>query len=330
MGKQKKKQVRPRKRIDRSQQADYDYHLPVLLKDSVDFLASDPNGIYIDGTLGGGGHSNEILSRLGPQGRLYSFDKDEEAIEHCKNRFADELQKGEDSRIILVNDCFSNANDILENRRGATQGFLLDLGVSSRQLDESRRGFTYRVNSRLDMKFGSHGKSAEDLLNAAKEEELERILRLYGEEPFSRVIARRLVEKRRAVPLLNTFDLRGVVEEVVPQSLIFKALSRVFQAVRIAVNDELSVLENTLSNSMPLFKKGGRFVVISYHSLEDRIVKNFFRENSRIQCTITNGIPTNSVPDFKLLFTKPYLPNEEEIKSNPRARSAKMRIAEKI
>ena len=332
MKKKKKKRSSLKKKKLVKKPIEYDYHLPVMLKQCCDYLITDCEGTYIDGTLGGGGHTEEILTRLGPKGRLYSFDKDLTAIEHCNAKFADELSKGEESKLIIVNDCFSNAGSH-KDFRGEFQGVLLDLGVSSRQLDESRRGFSYRVNSRLDMRFSSHGRSAEELLNAAKEEELENILRTYGEEPFSGRIARRIGEVRRASPLKYTFDLRNIIEEVVPGNLRFKALSRVFQALRIAVNEELNVLEKTLNNSLEFLAPGARIVIMSYHSLEDRIVKNFFRQHSKVRKfskSNSDNDEANNVPKLKLVAGKPITADFKEITANPRARSAKLRVAEII
>ena len=310
----KKKKPKSRKRIDKSQQAEYDYHLPVLKKESCDLLLKSSSGSYIDGTLGGGGHTKEILNRLDNQGKIYAFDEDIAAIEHCKEKFAGELQKKE-SRLVLLNENFSKACSIKEIR-GEAKGLLLDLGVSSRQLDDSRRGFTYRANTHLDMRFGSQGRTAKDLLNAANEEELGLILRKYGEEPFAEKIARRIGEKRRAFPLNSTFDLRLIVEETVPKKNLYPTLSRVFQAIRIAVNDELGILEYTLENIVPVLDSQGRIVVISYHSLEDRIVKNTFKDLCKMGKTI------NITP-------KPITASKEELKINPRARSAKLRVVEK-
>jgi 16S rRNA (cytosine1402-N4)-methyltransferase len=313
----------------------YDYHLPVLLNESVELLITNPDGNYIDGTLGGGGHCAEILKRLGSKGKLFSFDKDNEAIDYCKKRFEEELKRDK-PKLILKNRCFSTACSIKE-LRGKTQGILLDLGLSSRQLDTSRRGFSYRANSRLNMQFGSHGRSAEELLNAADEEELERIFRCYGEEPFARTLARRLVENRRAASISTTFGLRDIVRESVPAGMLTKSLSRVFQAVRIAVNDELEVLRAMLTSAPDLLVVGGRIVVISYHSLEDRIVKNYFRDNSaakshisQYQSTKPTEINSNTMPIFRILTKKPIIPSKAEQQQNPRSRSAKMRAAEKI
>lgn len=312
-----------------------------MLKEACDLVVGSPDGIYIDGTLGGGGHTSEILSRLSPKGKLFSFDKDEEAIDHCRKKFASELSCGAASRLVLVNDCFSNACSI-EEARGSTQGILLDLGVSSRQLDNSRRGFSYRANSRLDMKFGSRGTSAEDILFTAAEEELESILRLYGEEPFAKRIARRLVESRRASSLTTTFELRDIISECVPQHILQKSLSRVFQALRIAVNGELDALELFIKNSAKLMASGGNIVIISYHSLEDRIVKNFFKEQSlpesyqkehKNKYKIDNSLDinkANTVPYLQIITKKPITPSFDEINLNPRSRSAKMRAAKYV
>ncbi|MFA6571512.1 MAG: 16S rRNA (cytosine(1402)-N(4))-methyltransferase RsmH, partial [Bacteroidota bacterium] len=211
--------------------------MPVLLNVILERLVTDPDGVYIDGTLGGGGHTEEILKRLSPKGKLYAFDLDTAAINHCREKFRGELGKGEDSRLVLVNESYRMACSI-KGAEGTINGFLLDLGVSSRQLDDGCRGFSYRANSALDMRFGSQGASASEILHAAKEEELERILRNYGEEPFAKQIASRLVEVRRFSAINTTFDLRNIVEACVPAGMKFSSLSRVFQAFRIATNDE--------------------------------------------------------------------------------------------
>lgn len=324
-----KKAKRNKLRIDRSQQVEYDYHLPVFKDLASDYLVTEKNGIYIDGTLGGGGHAAEVLKRLGFRGKLLGFDKDEEAIEHCRIKFAAELEGGEDSRLVLVNECFSKACSIAK-RWGETSGILLDLGVSSRQLDESRRGFSYRENAPIDLRFGSKGISAEQLINTASEEELESILRQFGEEPFAKVIARRIAQIRRVTPVKLTFQLRTIVEECVPGHLRLSSLSRVFQAFRIAINEELGVLGEILDCCSSFIAINGRIVVISYHSLEDRIVKNKFREKSKIQRTNNYALNkiANTVPELKILTPKPLIPDENEILLNPRARSAKMRVAE--
>jgi 16S rRNA (cytosine1402-N4)-methyltransferase len=324
--KKKKKSVSEEK----VQRAEYDYHLPVLLQQSCDFLVTKPDGKYIDGTLGGGGHSGEILRRLSPQGSLFSFDKDEQAISFCREKFWGELQNGSNSRLKLINECFSKACSIT-GVVGGTDGILLDLGLSSRQLDESRRGFSYRKDTSLDMRFGPDGKTAEEILHAAKEEEIIAILRNYGEEPFANRIARCIMLQRRAFPINTTFALRAVVEESVPDQQRTKSLSRVFQAFRIAVNNELEVLYNALHNCLPIMSDGARIVVISYHSLEDRIVKSFFKEQSIKKAQIkSDSVLTKNMPLLKILTPKPILPDDEEIARNPRARSAKMRVGEVV
>lgn len=320
--KKKKKSAAKRKKIDRTKQAPYDYHKPVLLEKSIDSLITDKSGIYVDGTLGGGGHAAAILQRLSSGGTLIAFDKDEESISRCRTLFRGELSKGDDSRLKIVNQSFTGVCSI-EWIQGKASGFLLDLGVSSRQLDSAEKGFTYREDSTLDMRFGNHGKTAAEILNSAPEEELTKIFRRCGEEPFSRPIARRIAEIRRAFPFETTFQLRRVVEEIVPPKMKYNSLSRVFQALRIAVNDELTELSYTLENFIPMLAKGGRIVVISYHSLEDRIVKNIFRDYSKHGKDEETAI-------LKILTKKPITADETEIRENPRARSAKMRASEKI
>lgn len=284
------------------------------------------SGIFIDGTLGGGGHAALILRKLGSGGNLWAFDKDEHSIRHCRSKFEEELSI-EPPRIVLFNKCFGEACSIVR-QHGNFSGLLLDLGVSSMQLDTDQRGLSYRVNSRLDMRFGDSGISAEDLINNSSEEELYRILKTYGEEPRARMLAKRIVERRRSLAISTTFDLRYIIEQFVPQSLHFKTLSRVFQAFRIAVNRELEVLETTLAEALPILEVGGRIVVISYHSLEDRIVKNFFKEHSFKKNDEVDI--SNPVPKLKLITPKPLVPDNDEIERNPRARSAKLRVAERI
>jgi 16S rRNA (cytosine1402-N4)-methyltransferase len=300
---------------DKSKIEDYDYHNPVLRDLTIEYLINDTGGIYIDGTLGGGGHAAEILRRLEFRGKLIAFDMDVNAIEHCHTIF----QKEEDAqRLEIYNYCFMKARLIAEQKYGKINGLLLDLGVSSMQLDSTAIGLSYRVDSDLDMRFGSEGKTAKELLNESDEDELLFILRTYGEEPNAKAIARRIIERRRLDAMETTFDLRSAVEEVTPEKFRTKALSRVFQAVRIAVNDELDVLQKTLVDIIPILVPGGRIVVMSYHSLEDRIVKEVFKEYS-----------SKENPQLKILTKKPIIADEEEIKRNPRSRSVKIRVAEK-
>jgi 16S rRNA (cytosine1402-N4)-methyltransferase len=299
------------------------YHTPVLLKETIDLLFTKADGIYIDGTIGGGGHSEALLAKLSSGGKIFGFDKDPEAIEHCKEKFKNELEKGENSRIELFNECFSKACSITRHR-GEWTGFLLDLGVSSRQLDESRRGFSYRAAGPLDLRFSPHGRTAEDLVNAVDEEELAALLRKFGEEPFAKKIARRIVQQRKIAPIRTTVDLARIVESVVPRRSLASSLSRVFQALRIAINDELNVLHNALHSALQCLGNRSRIVVISYHSLEDRIVKNFFRQFSKSE------EKSSSMPKIKILTKKPLVPSEDEVKNNPRSRSAKLRAGEVV
>lgn len=326
MAKKKKKAGgRRRINIDRSMELDYEYHLPVLLEEAVSFLITDAQGTYIDGTLGGGGHAAAITKRLISGGKLLAFDKDEEAIGHCRVQFEEEMEKGGLSKIAFFNDSFVKACS-MEEIIGKAKGILLDLGVSSRQLDSEPRGFSYRFDAPLDLRFGSVGQTAAELLKSASENEITEILRKYGEEPFAKRLARRIAEKRASFPVDTTSQLKNIIEESVPFKLRYKALSRVFQALRIAVNNELGELEKALEEILPVLDIGGRIVVISYHSLEDRIVKNFFRENAPKGKYIAPG----EEKCLKILTKRPVTPDEEEIKRNPRARSAKLRVAEKV
>ena len=308
------------------------YHKPVLHREAISYLITNPNGLYIDGTLGGGGHSDLILQQLGPHGKLIAFDKDIDAINHCRERFKEILARGV-PQLELRNESFSKACSLAEEY-GGIQGLLLDLGVSSKHFDSTSGGFSYRTNSQLDMRFYPVGRTAEDLINSASEEELERIFRVYGEEKYSHKIARRICSIRRVKALRTTYDLRDAILQSIPSHNPTDILSRVFQAIRIVINNELEELETTLNSIFPVLNLGGRIVVISYHSLEDRIVKHFFKEHSEPK-THQNKYKTtikqsNSVPKLKILTNKPITPSEEEQKENPRSRSARMRVAERI
>lgn len=318
-----KKQYKSKRRPRVSENPDlqeYDYHLPVMLKECLDgLMVLGSAGTYIDGTLGGGGHTGEILSLLDQQGRLISYDADPDAIAHCTEKFADILEQTPTALSLRQMNFVSMIDDDIEN--DSISGVLLDLGVSSRQLDKGQRGISYRFNTKLDMRFGPQGQTAEELLNTIEEGQLHHILRGFGEEPFARIIARRIIERRRAAPLQSTFDLRHIIEECVPPHMASKSLARVFQAIRIAVNGELDVLERTIRGIIPKLKKGGRIVIMSYHSLEDRIVKHVFKELASKQ--------DDAIPSLKILTNKPIEATDEEIARNPRARTAKLRIAEK-
>ena len=318
-----KKQYKSKRRPRVSENPDlqeYDYHLPVMLNECLDGLMVLGNaGTYIDGTLGGGGHTGEILNRLDKQDRLISYDADPDAIAHCTEKFAEILEQTPPVLSLRQMNFVSMIDDDIENN--SISGVLLDLGVSSRQLDKGQRGISYRFNTKLDMRFGPQGQTAEELLNTIEEGQLHHILRGFGEEPFARIIARRIIERRRAAPLQSTFDLRHIIEECVPPHMASKSLARVFQAIRIAVNGELDVLERTIRGIIPKLKKGGRIVIMSYHSLEDRIVKHVFKELASKH--------DDMIPSLKILTNKPIEATDEEISRNPRARTAKLRIAEK-
>lgn len=309
--------------------ADYDYHLPVMLREAVDLLITRQDGIYIDGTLGGGGHAAEIIGRLNHGGNLIAFDKDEEAIEYNRVRLTGENQANTGMpKIVLVNDSFDKACSITEGK--AISGILLDLGVSSRQLDIAERGFSYRYDSLIDMRFGRKGESAETILNSYSVEQLTDILRRYGEEPKARQIAQSIVSFRRIAPLKSTGELIKIIQESTNPKYLNRTLSRVFQALRIAVNKELEVLEYTLNNIANILEKGGRIVVISYHSLEDRIVKQAFKKQSQIQHRDSVYGHPLAPPVLKIITKNPIVPSDDELIRNPRSRSAKLRAAEKL
>lgn len=315
-----------------AKEREYDYHDPVLLKECLHFLIVNKNGLYLDGTLGGGGHTAAILENLEPSGKLISFDKDPDAIDHCQKRFSTQIENGV---LQLRNASFDEACSIKEND-GKVSGLLLDLGVSSHQLDGSSRGISYRYDSKLDMRFGTEGETAKDFLQTASEEELIQVFEDYGEDPYSKKIARRIIEVRRASSLKTTTDLKQLIAELVPEKFLYKTLSRIFQAIRIRVNTELTILEKTLNCIIPKLETGGRIVVISYHSLEDRIVKDIFKKQAaKKRPSITKeekyfGNFVDIVPNIKLITKTPIVPTKKEIDANKRARSAKLRIAEKL
>lgn len=315
-----------------AKEREYDYHDPVLLKECLHFLIVNKNGLYLDGTLGGGGHTAAILENLEPSGKLISFDKDPDAIDHCQKRFSMQIENGV---LQLRNASFDEACSIKEND-GKVSGLLLDLGVSSHQLDGSSRGISYRYDSELDMRFGTEGETAKDFLQTASEEELIQVFEDYGEDPYSKKIARRIIEVRRASSLKTTTDLKQLIADLVPEKFLYKTLSRIFQAIRIRVNTELTILEKALNCIIPKLETGGRIVVISYHSLEDRIVKDIFKKQAaKKRPSITKeekyfGNFVDIVPNIKLITKSPIIPTKKEINANKRARSAKLRVAEKL
>lgn len=296
-----------------------EYHNPVLRQLSVDYLVSDPNGVYVDVTYGGGGHSRTIMKKL-EQGRLIAFDQDADA----------QSQLIEDERFTFVASNFKNLGRFLKYHQAyPVNGILADLGVSSHQFDTPGRGFSYREDGALDMRMNTQsGKSAQDVINQYDEKALSDIFYRYGELSDGRALARRILKAREGQPILTTQQLVEVLRPALPRGKENKSLSKIFQAIRIEVNQEMSVLEEFLTQTTDALKVGGRLVVISYHSLEDRLVKNFMR-SGRLDGEIEKDFYGNPLTPFKLITRKAVQPGEEEINDNPRARSAKLRVAEK-
>jgi len=302
-----------------------DYHEPVLLKESIDFLLTDRNGTYIDATFGGGGHSREILSRLGPNGKVLAFDVDD------SSRQIGEKLASEDRRFRFVNENFARLRSVAEETvTNSPCGFLFDLGVSSNQID-NETGFSYRRDERLDMRLDKRlAISAYEVVNSYEPEALADVFWKYGEEPRSRALARLIVKQRENGNIETTSQLAEVIQRIFGKSI--KALSRIFQAIRIEVNKELESLSEGLDAAVDLARRGGRIVVISYHSLEDRIVKEKFKyEASTCVCPPQAIICTcGKVARIKIITRKAVVPDELEVNRNRRARSAKLRVAEKI
>lgn len=306
-------------------------HISVLLNESVDSLLVSDSGIYADGTLGGGGHSYEILSRS-KACSLIGIDRDREAIEAAKKR----LNKyGE--RVTFVNRNFCEIKTILrEQGIDKIDGAVLDLGVSSYQLDNSERGFSYMSNARLDMRMDtSGGKTAYDVVNSYSRDELAEIFFAYGEEKWSRRIAEFIVRARSEKQVETTFELVDIIKAAIPKKARLDGghpAKRVFQAIRIEVNNELNMLEDAVKDFVSCLKSGGRLAIITFHSLEDRIVKKAYKDLAQ-GCTCPKEFPVcvcGKVPEIKIISKKPVLPSENELGENSRAKSAKLRVAEKI
>lgn len=307
-------------------------HYSVLLQESIDALNCQSDGIYVDGTLGRGGHSLEIARRL-QNGHLYAFDLDEQALAESAQRLAEVSD-----RVTLIHANFAQMHEEL-NARGvmSVDGVVMDLGVSSPQFDDGERGFSYRYDARLDMRMDqSQPCSAWNLVNELDEKELSALLWKYGEESYSRPIARQIVRARALHPIDTTFELVDVIKKALPAKVLNKKghpAKQTFQALRIAVNGELESLETGLRAAMSLVKPGGRIAVITFHSLEDRIVKETFRQASSVE-KMDPRIPLLpsqiQQPDFRLVSRKPILPGEEELAENNRSHSAKLRVLERI
>jgi len=297
------------------------YHIPALLQESVDGLNIHPDGVYVDVTFGGGGHSKEILKRLGKNGRLLAFDQDEDAYQ---NHIPD-------PRFTFVKSNFRFLKNFLRYHRiDEVDGILADLGVSSHHFDDSDRGFSFRMPGDLDMRMNRLArKSAADILNEYSEERLSDIFFFYGELKSARKIAAAVASYRRSKKIDAVSDFLEIMKPFTFREKENKTLAQAFQALRIEVNDELKALEEMLMQGLQMLKPGGRFSIISYHSLEDRLVKNFFRAGN-VEGVVAEDFFGNRKTPFELINRKVIVPTEEEQVNNPRSRSAKLRIAEKL
>ena len=298
-----------------------EYHNPVLLKETVDGLAIRPDGIYVDVTFGGGGHSREILKRLGPHGKLFAFDQDEDA---WKNTI-------DDDRFTLVPENFRYIKRFLRfHGVRKVDGILADLGVSSHQFDEAERGFSTRFEAKLDMRMSRQNDwDAYRVINEYDEELLKQMFLNYGELKQAPALARTIVEARSKKPIQTTIELKAVLAKYLPAHLSNKILAQIYQAIRIEVNQEMDVLEKFLLQTADVLKPEGRLVVMSYHSLEDRLVKNYMKRGN-LDGSIEKDFFGNVLKPFEEVNRKPILPTEEEIARNSRARSAKLRIAKRL
>ena len=306
-------------------------HRSVLLDECIEGLNIRPDGIYLDGTLGRAGHSREIAKRL-TTGRLICVDRDDAALEAAQTRLADYMD-----RVTLVHSNFDKVSDILDDLGlKGIDGMLFDLGVSSPQLDDGSRGFSYMADAPLDMRMDrSEGLTAADVVNGWDQNELRRILLQYGEERYAPLIAAAIVRRRSEKPIETTLELVDIIKSAMPGKALREKqhpAKRSFQAIRIAVNDELASVERMIRGAVPKLNKGGRLAVITFHSLEDRIVKTGMAEFAK-GCTCPPDFPVcvcGKTPDVKLVSRKPIVPTDQEVEENPRARSAKLRVAEKL
>ena len=295
------------------------YHNPVLLKECIDGLNINPEGVYVDVTFGGGGHSREILKQL-TTGKLYAFDQDDDAV---KNSI-------DDDRFVLIKQNFRYLKNFLKMYDTLPiDGLLADLGVSSHQFDEAERGFSIRFDARLDMRMDQNAKqTAAEVLNTYSEEDLKRIFRLYGEVENAGYLASIIFHNRKDKQIVTVNDLKTMIVKCVKRGRENQYYAQVFQALRIEVNKELDVLQDLLMQSLEVLKPGGRLVVISYHSLEDRLVKNIMR-SGKFEGDVEKDFYGNPLTPFTQITRKPIVPSEKENEENSRARSAKLRIAEK-
>ena len=309
-------------------------HKPIMLEECIEFLKIRQDGVYLDGTLGGGGHSYEIVKRLGPDGVLIGIDQDKNAIEAAKKKL---LSINSKENVIIKHTNFENIREVLEELKiDSVNGVLLDLGVSSHQLDEGERGFSYQHDAPLDMRMNQDSDfDAQTLVNTWSKDDIARIIREYGEEKWAARIAEFIVRSREVQKISTTGQLVEIIKSAIPASARREGphpAKRTFQALRIAVNRELEVLENLLDTVTDLLSSEGRLVIITFHSLEDRIVKKAFQKQSQ-GCVCPGDFPKcvcGFVPKLKIITRKPITPSEKELGENPRARSAKLRVAEKL
>lgn len=297
------------------------YHVPVMLNQCIEGLNIKEDGIYADLTFGGGGHSAHIMEHLGVTGHLYGFDQDADSE---KNAF-------DDSRFTFVRSNFRYLSNFMRYYDvDGLDGILADLGVSSHHLDDESRGFSFRFDGELDMRMNYRGgETAADVLNSYDEEKLANVFYLYGEMKNSRKLASAIVKRRQASPVRTVAELLDVVKPLMPANAQKKDLARLFQALRIEVNDEMGALVDMLESTVKVLKPGGRLVIMTYHSLEDRLVKNFMKTGN-VKGDVEEDLFGRKCSCFRLINNKVIIPSEEEIERNPRSRSAKLRIAEKL
>jgi 16S rRNA (cytosine1402-N4)-methyltransferase len=295
------------------------YHQPALLHECIEGLSINPSGIYADLTFGGGGHSREILSKLNADGRLVAFDQDEDALENTIN----------DDRFTLVNENFKYLKNFLRLHKAfPLDGILADLGISSHQIDTPERGFATRFEGPFDMRMArNQGITAAQMVNTYPEEKLSSVFKLYGEVSNARQLASKIIEAR-SKPITTTSEFKEAIKSCIPNNYESKYLAQVFQAIRIEINDEMGALQAMLKQCADSLKPGGRLVVISYHSLEDRLVKNYIKAGN-FEGELEKDFYGNVTTPLKSITRKPITPSEIELKSNPRSRSAKLRIAQK-
>ena len=309
------------------------HHITVLLHETIDQLDVQPDGIYVDATLGGAGHSEYLLSKLGDKGRLYAFDQDQTAIDNAKKRLAPYIERG---MVTFIKDNFRNLKTRL-NEVGVEKidGICYDLGVSSPQLDERERGFSYKQDAPLDMRMNQEASlTAYQVVNHYPYNDLVRIFFKYGEDKFSKQIARKIEQAREVKPIETTTELAKIIKSAKPAKELKKKghpAKQIFQAIRIEVNDELGAADESIQQAIDLLAVGGRISVITFHSLEDRLTKQLFKEASTVD--VPKGlpfIPDNLQPKLELVSRKPILPSKEELEANNRAHSAKLRVARKV